>query len=217
MRLRGWGLCLCVLAACTDESAAPDAGITDAEIAVSPVFDDPKSKVRFTWPHTWRRATAPSAPDDNGVLTLAKVERTRPNGSLVSPRLVLTLEPTTLEDADVAARRVKNVLEAQLGAAGAKVRRVSMSKRAVQGRLLTFMDLSYAVSAGQAAPTTIRHRSLLALGEFGQGSLAILTLTATYLGRDHDLVGPEVDAVFESLTLPLEAPAGEDREAPKVP
>lgn len=195
------------------EPAPPDAGVVPDAAAPLPVFEDPQTQTRFSWPHTWSRASAPTRADDDGVVILAKVLRV-PTTHRVPARIELTLEPTTLEEQDLAARRVKNVLEAQLEAAGAKVRRVSLSKRAVQGRLLGVLDLTYAVSAGTREPTLVRHRSLIALGPFGQATLAILTLTATYVAQDHDLVGPEVDAVFESLTLPLPPAPAPDRTEP---
>lgn len=192
------------LTACPDEGASPDdperaeAGVVEAPPSS---FEDDATGVRFSWPTSWRRAPAPSRPDDGGVMTLAKIVRAD-LVTPVAPRIELTREGTTLEDPELAARRTKNVLEASLESAGAKIRRVSLSRRALGGRFVGVLDLEYAVPTEPRGPTAIRHRALVARVELSEGALAIVTLNATYLARDHDLIGAEVDAVFDSFSVP---------------
>ncbi len=196
-------LSLCALllsgTACTDDPV-PDAGVVDAEVTIKPVFEDPDTGIRFSWPTTWGRVAEDRAPDADGVKTLGKIVRKR-TATPVAPRLILTTEPTTLDTSDLAARRTKNVLQAQLESAGAKVRRVGLSQRPLQGRMVGVLDLSYAVAVPDGAPTTIRHRSMIALSQTKAGEAVIITLTATYLAKDHGLVGPEVDAIFDSFSI----------------
>lgn len=197
-------LCMVVLAglACTDDEApVVDAGPTDAETVVNPVFEDKDTGTRFSWPTTWSRVAVDGAPDTDGVRTLGKIVRKR-TATPVAPRLVLTTEPTTLDTHELVARRVKNVLRAQLESAGARVRRVGLSKRPLEGQMLGVLDLSYAVTVPDGAPTNIRHRSVIALSRTQDKQAVIVTLTATYLAKDHGLVGPEVDAVFNSFSIP---------------
>ena len=208
---RRWAGALCLVVAlsgCKDD-ARDGAPSEDAGPALPPpVFEDPASGARFSWPPTWRRVAASSAPDEDQVVTLARVER---HGltTLVPPRAVLTLEPTTLTEPELAQRKVKNLLEARLDAQGAQIRRISLLKHSADGRPVGVLDALYAVPVPDRDPASIRHRSVVALVPVGEGSLAILTLTATYLADDHDRVGSEVDALLNSLgfTAPRAEPA----------
>lgn len=199
------GLALLALGAtgCPDEGAEPDerAG-EDAAVAVSPTFVDDALGVRFSWPATWSRVGAVDAaaePDADGVVVLAKIVRV--SKARVPPRVELTMEPTTLDDPRLAARRVKNVLEAKLEESGAEVRRVSVSERRVGADLFGRIDLRYAVPVPPKASVGVHHRSVVAVRADPEGSLAILTLTATYLARDAESVRQEVEGILQSLTL----------------
>jgi len=199
-------------AGCKDEptevTEAADAAATEP---ASSVFEDPGTRARLSWPGTWSRVGAPPEGPDEAVRTLARIERSETN-SPVRPRAVLTKEATTLADVELAARRTKNVVEAQLESNGAKVRRVSLSRRVTEGRPLGVVDLTYAVPVKAGDPVEVRHRSLVAHVRGAEGSLAILTLTATYLARDHHFVGPEVDAIFDAFSVPLPAVPPLDRD-----
>lgn len=213
---RGLVVALALLAGCKDapEEAGPDAGATSGPVAV-PVFEDPGTGARFSWPPTWRRVAAAGTPDADGVTALVRVERVG-LASPVAPRVVMSLEPTTLSDPDLAHRKVKNLLEAQLDAQGAKVRRISLLKHHADGQPLGVLDVLYAVPVPERDPVAVRHRSMVALvpagpprppPASGEGALAILTLTATYLAGDHDRVGAEVDAILHSLGFSAPTPA----------
>ncbi|MCA9555391.1 MAG: hypothetical protein KC933_35505 [Myxococcales bacterium] len=194
-------------AGCKDDAPAPPPAAEDASAPVAmPVFEDPSTGARFSWPPTWRRVAAADTPDEDSVTQLARVERVG-LASPVAPRVVLSAEPTTLTDPELAHRKVKNLLEAQLDGQGAKVRRISLLKHHVDGQPVGVLDVLYAVPVPDRDPVAVRHRSMVALVHTGEGSLAILTLTATYLAGDHDRVGTEVDAILHSLGLAPPPPA----------
>ena len=69
---------LCLGGGCRDE-AAPDAGVADAAavVALPSVFEDPETKVRFTWPSSWLREASPSTGEPGSVSTLARLTRPR--------------------------------------------------------------------------------------------------------------------------------------------
>lgn len=195
------------LGACKDEAEPPgDAGPTIHKLSV------PDLGVSVILPTGWVEdpvesdplvGESPTAlPPGQRVRTVARGRRVpseRP--FLVAPRALITVEPTARKNPEEAFRAAMDDLEKLDQRDNVEITRSAMSTRFMGPEPIGDLEIAYKVRAGKAPPQEIVQRSLVILRRPPTGSRAIVTITATYLAKDAEMVSSEVQAILNSLSL----------------
>lgn len=136
--------------------------------------------------------------------TIVEAYRSAPPGKtfLVAPRLAVTSEKTGARDTDALVRATTDDLKSLDKNPGVRIKRTAISARMIGTAKVGDIELSYEVRpAGGDTKREVVHRSLVTRRERKDGSAAALTLTATYLADDAELIGPEIQRMFATLVF----------------
>jgi type II secretory pathway component GspD/PulD (secretin) len=205
--MRSLLLLVALLGACKEE-ATPES--TDAA-AVARSFGAQELGVFVTLPMGWVEDAVEANPTSakeatpavvtKEIRTVAQARRVSTGKAfLVSPKLVVTIEPTARKNPQEVFEQTLADLKKLDAAADVGVVRSTMSSRFVGREQVGELEIAYFVRAGDSAKEVI-HRSLLVLRRPPEGSRAIVTLTATYLAEDAETVSAEIQSIMSSLRL----------------
>jgi hypothetical protein len=189
------------LAACKKktEEQQPDAG------AVVQAIEDPDLGFRVEVAPTWTLSAKPADAPAQGVQQLAEAKRSPLEGRtfLVSPRLVITAEPTRATDAESVIRATMNDLEKLDAARNVRINRTAMSTRMIDNVTVGDIEVAYEVkNQARDTPREVVHRSLVTLRSRKDGSGSVVTFTVTYMADDSEIVAAEVQNMIASLRFP---------------
>ena len=198
---------LLLCAACKGEAepAAPDAGPPARSIGV------PELGVHLMLPMGWVEDPVESSPTSSHenapsvitreVRTVAQARRVAQSRPfLVAPRIAITVEPTARRIPQEVFDQTLSDLKKLDSAENVGLTRTAMSSRFVGRDQVGDIELAYFVRSG-AKPREVIMRSLIVLRSPPEGSRAIVTINATYLAEDAELVSSEVQAIMNSLRL----------------
>ncbi len=182
-----------------DPLVSPDAG------ARPPALTSETARFRLPLIGSWT-VTDPR-PTEAPVVALAAARRAQVDGlSLaVAPRIEVTIEPTVAAEPESAFRMIKGDVELIGSKPDVRLLRSALGLRPVGAELVGDLDVRYRV--GGAAGREVRQRALLVYRTTRSGTGRVLTITASYMARDEDKIGPEVQRMFAMLQL-LPSPKG---------
>lgn len=191
------------VAACT-EDAEPTARPVDA--GGPAVLASTEHGFRLPLLSGW--VIVPSAPSAPPVRRVAAARRTAGRGASfeVAPRIDVSVEPTIARSPEAAFQLVKADVEGLDHLPGATLIRSSMGFRPVGPELVGDLNVRYRVGGDDGRE--VRQRSLLVWRRDQAGDARVLSLTATYLARDLDIIEPEVQRMFAALQLSAPERAG---------
>ena len=155
------------------------------------------------------RVEASSIDTGGGPSIMSKEVRTRAQARrvstgkpfLVAPKLVVTVEPTARRFPQDVFQQTLDDLKKLEAAANVGVTRSALSSRFVGREQVGDLEVAYFVKVKGSVPVEVVHRSLIILRQPPEGSRAIITVTATYLADDAQIVSAEVQAIMSSLRL----------------
>ena len=120
---------------------------------------------------------------------------------LVAPKVVITVEPTARKNPQEVFQQTLDDLKQLDSNPNVGVTRTALSSRFVGREQVGDLEMAYFVRSTGAAPREVVHRSLIVLRRPPEGSRAIVTITATYLAENAEMVSAEVQAIMSSLHL----------------
>jgi hypothetical protein len=145
---------------------------------------------------------APTVVDDADRARIVARARRVPGGRpfLVAPKVAITVEPTAKRVPEDVFRSTLDDLKRIDDDPSVDLVRSSMSTRFAGTDPVGDIELAYDVEVG-GERASVLHRSLVVLRRPPEGARAIVTITATHLAKDADIVASEVSAILNSLTL----------------
>ena len=190
-----------LLLGCKEEKRPPEAA--DAGAQVHRLADE---GVSILLPIGWLSQPETKGPSvtrrGDQVRTVGRARRV-PSGRpfVVPPKVVITVEPTSRVDPDEVFRTTMEDLRRLGESPGVTIQRSALSTRFLGTTRAGEIELSYQIRAGKAPPQDVVHRSTVILRRPKEGSRVIVTVTATYLAADEQLVSTEVQSIMNSLKI----------------
>lgn len=198
-------VCLVVLlaaaggVACKDEAKPEQTVERDAGLIVTEL-ESRELGVRVPLLPAWRAAEI-DPPRPGEPETVAAARRVPQKRTFVAaPRLVMTVEPTEAQDVEPLVRATLAELKTIAERPNVNIIRTAQSTRPISGATLGDLELVYRMKAGGNAKSVI-HRSVLVIRNRPDGGRSLVTITATYLSQDRELVGAEVQVMLDGVEL----------------